>query len=157
MNNSVDWKAIKAEYIAGGTSYRKLAEKYGVSFSTLKEVARREKWTDLKEKANHKADTILAEKIGRRNANKSAKIDMLVDMLLDRIGERMDALITEGKDVKSIASALKDLRDLKGIKDKLDEQEQKARIKKLQKEAEEERTDNSITVTMEGGADEYSK
>jgi transposase len=153
----VDWKVIKAEYIAGGISYRKLAEKYGVSFSTLKEYARREKWTDLKEKANHKADTILAEKIGRKNASKSVKIDKLVDKLLDVVGERLEDLITEGKDVKSIASALKDLRELKGIRDELDEKEQIARIRKLQKEAEEEKTDNSITVTMEGGADEYSK
>lgn len=158
MNNSVDWKAIKAEYIAGGISYRKLAEKHGVSFSTLKEWARREKWTDLKEKANHKADTILAEKIGKRNAKKSAKIDRLVDKLLDMVDERLEALIVEGKDVKSIASALKDLRDLKGIKDKLDEKEQKARIRKLEKEAEDDaKTDNEIKVVIEGSLDEYSK
>lgn len=158
MNNSVDWKAIKAEYIAGGTSYRKLAEKYGVSFSTLKEWARREKWTDLKEKANHKADTILAEKIGKRNAKKSAKIDTLVDKLLDMLDERMDSLIIEGKDVKSIASALKDLKDLKGIKDKLDLKEQKARIRKLEKEAEaDEKTDNNVNVVMDDGLEEYSK
>lgn len=158
MNNSVDWKAIKAEYIAGGIGYRRLAEKHGVSFSTLKEVARREKWTDLKEQANNKANTVLVETIGKRNAKKSAKIDMLVDMLLDRLAERMDSLLVEGKDVKSIASALKDLRDLKGIKDKYDLKEQKARIAKLEKEAQdEEKTDNEIKVTIEGGLDEYSK
>ena len=50
----VDWKKIKSEYIAGGTSYRKLAEKYGVSFSTLKRVAVKEKWTDYREKAREK-------------------------------------------------------------------------------------------------------
>lgn len=158
MNNSVDWNAIKAEYIAGGIGYRKLAEKHGVSFSTLSQRAMREKWTDLQKKANDKTDTVLAESIGKRNAKKSAKIDMLVDMLLDRIGERMDALIVEGKDVKSIASALKDLKDLKGIKDKLDVKEQKARIKKLEKEAqEEEKTDNNVNVVMDDGLDEYSK
>lgn len=157
MNNSVDWKVIKAEYIAGGISYRKLAEKYGVSFSTLKEYARREKWTDLKEKANHKADTILAEKIGRKNAKKSAKIDMLVDKLLNILDDQMEGLIVEGKDVKSIASALKDLRDLKGIKDKLDVKEQKARIKKLEREAQQEKEDKDITVVMDDGLDEYSK
>jgi transposase-like protein len=157
VNNSVDWKAIKAEYIAGGISYRKLAEKHGVSFSTLKEWARREKWTDLKEKANHKADTILAEKIGKRNAKKSAKIDRLVDRLLDMVDERLEALIIEGKDVKSIASALKDLKELKGIKDKLDVKEQKARIAKLERDAQdEEKEDNRIVVEMGDEAEEYS-
>jgi cell division protein YceG involved in septum cleavage len=120
-------------------------------------LAKREKWTDLKQKACEKEDMDLANSIGKKNAKKSAKIDSLVDKLLDIVEYKLETLITEGKDVKSIASALKDLRDLKGIKDKLDEQEQKARIRKLQKEAEEEKTDNSIIVTIEGGADEYSK
>ena len=158
MNNSVDWKKIKAEYIAGGIGYRKLAEKHGVSFGTLSKIAMRENWTDLRKKACEKTGTVLAEKIGKRNANKSAKIDKLVDMLLDKLCERMDDLITEGRDVKSIASALKDLKDLKGIKDKLDEQEQKARIRKLEKEAQEEdTTGNEIKVIIEGGLEEYSK
>jgi uncharacterized protein YjcR len=154
----VDWKAIKAEYIAGGTSYQKLAEKYGVSFSTLSHLAKREKWTDLKQKACEKEDMDLANSIGKKNAKKSAKIDKLVDKLLDIVEEKLESLIIEGKDVKSIASALKDLRELKGIKDKLDEKEQKARIKKLQKEAQEDnKTDNEIIVKIEGGLDEYSK
>jgi cell division protein YceG involved in septum cleavage len=158
VNNSVDWNAIKAEYIAGGISYRKLAEKYSVPFSTLSQMAMREKWTDLRQQTQHKTDTDLVKSIGKRNAKKSAKIDRLVDKLLDMIDVQMDRLIVEGKDVKSIASALKDLRELKGIKDKLDVKEQKARIRKLEKEAEaEEKEDNEIKVTIEGGLDEYSK
>lgn len=158
MNNSVDWKAIKAEYIAGGIGYRKLAEKYGVSFSTLSKVATRENWTDLRKKTGEKTDTVLAETIGKRNAKKSAKIDTLVDMLLDRLMERMDSLIVEGKDVKSIASALKDLRELKGIKDKLDVKEQKARIRKLEMEAASDTNkDNDITVHMGEELEDYSK
>ena len=157
MNNSVDWKTIKAEYIAGGIGYRKLAEKYGVSFGTLSKIAMRENWTDLRKKACEKTGTVLAETIGKRNAKKSAKIDLAVDMLLDRLIERMDMYLIEGKDVKSLASALKDLRDLKGVKDKLDEQEQKARIAKLQKEAQEEKEDKDITVVLDDGLDEYSK
>jgi cytidylate kinase len=159
VNNSVDWKAIKAEYIAGGIGYRKLSEKHGVSFSTLSQIANREKWTDLKRKANDKADTVLAETIGKRNAKKSAKIDMIVDMLLDRICERMDDLLIEGKDAKSLASALKDLRDLKGIKDKLDVKEQKARIAKLEREAQDDDTpeDTTITVQFEGDISKWGK
>ena len=158
MNNSVDWKAIKAEYIAGSIGYRKLAEKHGVSFSTLSQMAMREKWTDLRKKANYKTDTVLAETIGKRNAKKSAKIDMLVDMLLDRLCERMDELLVEGKDAKSIASALKDLKDLKGIKDKLDVKEQKARIRKLEKEAQDDAKVNSdVRVVIEDGLEGYSE
>ena len=157
MNNSVDWDIVRAEYIAGGISYRQLAEKHGVSFSTLKEVARREKWTDLKEKANHKTNTILAESIGKRNAKKSAKIEDLADRLLDKIGKLIE-LLESGKDIKNIASALKDIKEVKGIKDKLDLKEQKARIKKLEKEAKEDsKTDNEVNVVMDSGLEEYSE
>ena len=158
MNNSVDWKAIKAEYIAGGTSYQKLAEKHGVSFSTLSHLAKREKWTDLKQKACEKEDMDLATSIGKKNAKKSAKIDRLVEKLLDIVEINLESLVIEGKDVKSIASALKDLKDLKGIKDKLDVKEQKARIRKLEKEAEDDtREDKEIKVVIESNLDEYSK
>ena len=60
-----DWAKIKAEYVAYRTPYRKLAEKYGVSFSTLKERARRERWTeDAKAtgKSENKADTKTSRK-----------------------------------------------------------------------------------------------
>ena len=55
---------------------------------------------------------------------------------------------------------MKDIKEIKGIKDKLDLKEQKARIKKLEKEAaegEHNTTAQAITVTIEGGADEYAK
>lgn len=158
VNNSVDWKAIKAEYIAGGISYQKLAEKYGVSFSTLSHLAKREKWTDLKQKACEKEDMDLANSIGKKNAKKSAKIDRLVDRLLDMVSERLESLVIEGKDVKSIASALKDLKELKGIKDKLDVKEQKARIRKLEKEAQGDAMTNSdVRVVMDDSLEDYSK
>ena len=53
----MDWSKIKAEYISGGTSYRKLAAKYGVSFNTLQGVAQREKWVELKNQAKDKSTT----------------------------------------------------------------------------------------------------
>ena len=156
MNKSVDWNVIKTEYIAGRTSYRKLAEKYGVSFSTLSHIAMREKWTDLRQQTSDKTDTKLVESLGKRNAKHSAKIEALADKLLDKIGELMDSIIVEGKDIKSIASALKDIKELKDIKSEADLREQEARIAKLQREAEDrdEDTSKEVIVTF---ADEISK
>ena len=155
VNNSVDWKAIKAEYIAGGIGYRKLAEKYGVSFGTLSKIAMRENWTDLRKKACEKTGTVLAERIGKRNAKKSAKIDDLADRLLDKMEELVDILI-DGRDLKALASALKDLKEVKGIKDKLDVKEQKARIRKLEREANEtEDRSKEVVIKIEGGDDSW--
>ena len=154
----MDWKKIKSEYIAGGTSYRKLAEKYGVPFSTLKDIARREKWTDLKTKAQHKADTKFAELIGGQQASRSAKILDVADKLLDRISSALDEIAIDSQSIKHITSALKDLKDIKGVKSDIDLKEQEARIAKLQKEAmAEEKGDNEVKVTIEGDLDEYSK
>ena len=154
----VDWKKIKSEYIAGGTSYRKLAVKYGVSFSTLKEIARREKWTDLREKAQHKADTKFANIIGDKQAERSAKIIDVADMLLDKISDTINALeVIDSQSLKHFTSALKDLKDIKGIKSDIDLKEQEARIAKLQKEAQADETDSEIKVTIEGDLEIYSK
>lgn len=49
---AVDWLKIKTEYINGDISYRKLAEKHGVSFDTLQDRAKRENWA-LEKKRYH--------------------------------------------------------------------------------------------------------
>ena len=150
----MNWKKIKAEYIAGDTSYRKLAEKYGVSFSTLKEIARREKWTDLKDQARHKADTKFADLMGERQANRSAKIIDVADMLLDKITNTLNMMdVVDSQSIKHFTSALKDIKDIKGIKSDIDLKEQSARIAKLEKEAQAE-NNNHTEVNITFGTDE---
>ena len=91
-----DWKKIKAEYIAGGTSYRKLAEKYGVSFSTLRKVAAKEQWTELRNKAGAKRDTEIINSVGEKEAKKAIdklkRVSDLTDKLLDKLEQAIDEL-----------------------------------------------------------------
>lgn len=154
----MDWKRIKAEYIAGGTSYRKLAEKYNVSFGTLRKVAAKEKWTDLRNKAEAKADTKLVDTVSEKEADKAAKIIDVADKLLEKISEVIDK-VTDTKSIKNISSALKDIKDIKGFKTDADMREQEARISKLQKEA--EKVDDSditeIEVTFSAGEDAWNE
>ena len=152
----MDWNKLKAEYIAGGTSYRRLAEKYGVPFSTLKEHARKEKWTELREKARHKADTKFANIIGEKQANQSVKIDDVADKLLDKISDLLENFELDTQSIKHLTSSLKDIKDIKGIKSKLDIKEQEARIDKLRKDAMEDQTDKEIEVSMGEEADKYA-
>ena len=142
----MDWNKIKAEYIAGGTSYRKLTEKYGVSFSTLRGIAEREKWTDLKAQAQHNADIKLVNSIGDDKGTHSVKINEVADKLLDKILSMMDGegLGTQG--LKHLTSALKDIKEVKGIKSDIDLREQNARIDKLRKEIESDNMDDSRPV-----------
>lgn len=155
----MDWKQIKAEYIAGGTSYRKLCDKYGVALTTLQRIAKREDWTGLRQRAVDKADAKLTDEIGRRNAERSVKIIDVADKLLEKISETIDKMDTiDSQSLKHFTSALKDIKDIKGFKSDLDLREQEARIAKLQREAEADSDGaEEIKVVIVGDAEAYSK
>lgn len=153
----MDWKEIKAEYATGDISYRDLAKKHDVSFSTLSKVAKREGWSKLRKQACEKEDAKIASVVGKQNAKRAIKILQVADTLLDKIGSTIDSMdVIDAQSIKQLTSALKDLKDIKGIKSEADMLEQVARIKKLQKEV--ENTDNdqskSVVVRIEGGANE---
>lgn len=132
----MDWNKLKAEYIAGGTSYRKLAKKYNVSFNTLQGVARREKWCELKKQAEDKSTTKMVDSISKDIAKKSTKINDVADKLLDKIICLLDeSELVDSQVIKQCTSALKDIKDIKGIKSDIDLREQEARIDKLRKDA----------------------
>ena len=154
-----DWKAIKAEYIRGGTSYRKLCDKYGVSFSNLTRRAGKEKWTELRQQSEDKSNTKLVEKVSDETSGKNTKIIDVADKLLDKLNQVLDSMgELNTRSLKDITSALKDLKDIKGFKSAIDLKEQEARIAKLEKEAQaEKKEDNEIKVTIESDLDEYSK
>jgi uncharacterized protein YjcR len=153
----VDWNKIKAEYIAGGTSYRKLAEKYGVSFNTLSGVAIREEWAKLKKQAQNKSTTKMVNTIAKDISQNAVKINDVADKLLDKIVGLLDALeVADSQTIKQCTSALKDIKDIKGLKPEIDIREQEARIDKLRKDAMTENTDTEIEVTMGEEVDKYA-
>lgn len=66
--------------------------------------------------------------------------------------------IVDRSGIKAIASALRDIKEVQMLKTELDRMEQEARVAKLRKEAEaDEKDNNEIRVTIEGGLDEFSK
>ena len=154
----MDWNKIKAEYIAGGTSYRKLAAKYGVPFSNLKNIAIKEQWTQLREQAKNRTTTKLIENIGKQNAKIDDTYFRLVDKLMQKAEELIDNTpVWQPTNLKEMATTMKYLKECKGVKSEADIREQEARIAKLQKEAmEEDSSDTEIKVTF-GTEGERSK
>ena len=150
----MDWSKIKAEYIAGGTSYRKLAKKYDVPFSNLKNVAIKEQWTQLREQAKNRTNTKLVENIGKQNAKIDERFYSLVDKLMQKAEETIENTpVWSVNALKEMSTALKYLKECKGVKSEADIREQEARIAKLQKEAQEE--DNGATeIRVTFGSDE---
>ena len=157
----MDWSKLKREYIAGGTSYRKLAEKYDVSFSTLRKVAAKEGWTELRDKARAKADTKITELISDKQAERYKRLQDVTDMLLDNLENivtkvTLEEMILDKYTLKQITGALKDIKDIQNIKPALDLEEQKARIAILKKQGEaDDDSDTAVKITIEGGDEEW--
>ena len=59
---AVDWLRIKSEYVNGNISYRKLAEKHGISFAVLKDKAVKEKWAKEREQQANRIRTTTEQK-----------------------------------------------------------------------------------------------
>ena len=154
----MDWNKIKAEYIAGGTSYRKLCIKYGCSFTTLTRTAQREDWVGLRQQAIDKADTKIVNVVSEKKADIDKKYFNLVDKLMKRAEEVIEQTpIWQPNSLKEMATALKYLKECKGVKSDIDLREQEARIRNLEKQAEAEEKDNEIKVTIESDIEKYSK
>ena len=159
----MDWKKLKAEYIAGGTSYRKLAEKHNIPFGTLKRVALKEKWADLREQCKQKSATKIVEIESDKQAERMKRLLTVSDELLDVVEDavrkfKAEELMLDRTALKALSGTIKDIKDIQSIKSELDIEEQKARIAILKKQAvSDDNTNNEIKVTFEGGFDEYSK
>lgn len=96
MAVAVDWLKIKNEYICGGGSYRKLAEKYGVSVSAIKRRAAAGKWTANRARTEPQVHQKTVQKVIERTANQEADriVRMLAvsDKLLDKLNQAVDEL-----------------------------------------------------------------
>jgi len=117
MASNVNWLKIRNEYINGNISYRKLAEKYKVTFAALRKRAEKESWADLKVGQQHKISTKLAQKTAEKIAD--AESDYIVDIarLNHKLAEEVEKFIRrtdnpESRDIKALTAALKDIKDI---------------------------------------------
>lgn len=158
-----DWKKIKAEYLKGGTSYRKLAEKHGVPFGTLRKVAAKEEWAQLRAQVDTEADTKIAkaevEKRVERYERMTAVTDKLLSLVEKAISELQTGDLVLDKTVfKQISGTLKDIKDIQSIKSELDIEEQRAKIALLKKQAESDKVeDTTIVVKYEDDTEQWGK
>lgn len=131
-----EWSKIKAEYIRGDTSYRKLAEKYGVAYSAIAAHAKKEKWQELRDQKRIKTDSKIADALSDREANAAGLIYSATEALLRKIATQIVAAQSmTPTDAANYTNAIERCKRICGIKDKPDADEQQARIDKLRKEA----------------------
>lgn len=115
IENRIDWNAIRAEYIGGGISTRKLAAKHNVSYNTLKDVAAEEGWSVLREQANSKS-TAKAQQLtadtAAENATIAAEVQKRLLLRLKRTEAKFPMDATEIKATEGGKTVIYKLRDL---------------------------------------------
>ncbi len=154
-----DWQAIKTEYITTDTSYRKLAQKYGIHYKVISERGKDEKWVELRSQHKDRTLTKTLDKISQQEANRAAKIYRVADKLLNKIEARVDSVrLLDEKGIRALTSAVKDLKEIQGVRSELDKQEQKARIANLRRQAEKDEDDAGvIEVVFAAGPEEWNE
>lgn len=157
-----DWQAIKTEYITTKTSYRKLAEKYGVHYKTIADKGKKENWEGLRSQVAHKTLTKTIDRVSTSQADRAAKLACVSDLLLDKVKDLLEnhpELLEDTQAMKHISGVLKDYKEIQGIKAQKDLEEQDARIAKLRREAEkDEDTNTEVVITFgSGGKKEWAE
>ena len=133
-----DWQAIKTEYITTDTSYRKLAEKYGIHYKVISERGKDEKWVELR--SQHRDETLtktlgkISDKQADMQADKIARIDDLADKLLEKLEQaitELDLQLAKHTDKTKVIEYNNDLRPDKPTKETIHEEEKLLEVKSI--------------------------
>lgn len=161
----MDWEKIKKEYISDpSSSYRKLAEKYGVSRVSVGQRAKKEGWVSLREKHLDRTLTKAIRKIEDRSVERQTKIFALTDKILLKLEAAADGLeTTDTAGLRQIVASVKDIKDIQMIRSPADQKESELRLREhelrmkvLQKQIEEESADNSVKIVF-GEGEEFGE
>ena len=112
---AIDWNAIRAEYIGGGISQRKLAEKYDVPWPTLRDRAKRENWQKEAEAARYNSVTRAVQETADAaadNATIAADLKKRLLLRLKRTEEKLPMDATEVQMTKDGKKVIYKLRDI---------------------------------------------
>ena len=117
---AVDWLAIRNDYINGGGSYRKLAEKYGVDKSTIAEKGKEENWKQLRDIQTDRTRTKTAlkteEKISDYLSDEAAA-EAEARALAKRLGLQLLKEVERSRDTNDYRRIVQCLSDM-GVFDK---------------------------------------
>ena len=158
---AADWNAIKTEYITTDTSYRKLAQKYGVHHNVIYNRSKQEGWIEQREQHRDRTVTKAINVISDKQADRTAKLIHVSDMLLDKVTallEDNDGLPINTQAMRHISGVLRDIKEIQMIKSDADLREQESRIANLRKQAEkEDDTANVVEVVFAAGPEEWNE
>ncbi len=86
---TAEWRKIRLEYVKGKTTYKKLAEKYGVGESTIRKRAAKEGWR----KKKNELDTKVEQKAIERMCDARAKEFELIAQVNDQMSDVLNNIL----------------------------------------------------------------
>ena len=111
----IDWNAIRAEYIGGGISQRKLAKKYDLTYAALRNKAEIEGWVSLRDDVQRKSNAEATQKTANAAAEYATTAIEFRSRLLERlmrIEEKYPLDATEVRTRQGNSTAIFRIRDL---------------------------------------------
>lgn len=158
-----DWTKIKTEYLTKNTSYRKLAQKYGVNATTIAKKASKEDWVSQRQQQASRTLSKTLTAVSNHEVDRATRLQRVADKLLDKIEQAVDRyameeVFVDRQSLRQITGALKDIKEIQMIRSEADLREQEARIAKLRREAEADVVkDTKVIVQFEEDISEWSK
>ena len=154
-----DWNKIKTEYITTDTSYRKLAQKYGLDQATIAQRGKKEDWVGIRKQKASETQAKIIDAVEDRKVDRATRLQSVADKLLDEVEalvETGDLVYMNSQAMKHISGVLKDIKEIQMIRSDADMREQEARIANLRKQAEKE-DDSNTEVIITFGSEEKRK
>ena len=128
MKKALDWSEIEMEYIAGATSYRDIAERYGVSVTAVSKHAIKGRWQEKRSQhraeamAQAKEDAVAVQTVSFRTICETHALLTHAALTIAQDAEQFRRYILKGKDaqfkkadaqaLRSTVAALSDLTDI---------------------------------------------
>lgn len=92
-----DWGKIETDYMVNDLSYRQIAEKYGISESTVARRGRKNSWPEKRQQFATKVHTRALQKIASRRAGKEAKAISKVEALAEQLVGKLEEAMQDDK------------------------------------------------------------
>lgn len=156
----MDWEAAKTEYITTDSSYRQLAEKYGVDYRALGRQAKKQGWVTERDRHRQEVRQLAVEQATEKKIDRLLRFQKLTDKLLGKVEifiEQADPKALDARALRSITAALKDMKEIQAVRSEAELREQELRLRLLERQEADSRADRKFIVQIEGGEEDWSR
>ena len=147
-----DWRKMRIEYVKGNTTYKKLAEKYGISESYIRKRASKEGWRKKRSDLDTKVEQKVLERVCDARAREfeliaqvNDRMDDVLDHLLDFIGNQPAQKYDDLRGVESLTKAIAQVVETKRNLYNLPSEVDKAKIAALKEKG---KLDRQLSADM---------